>query len=74
MADEVDRAAQEVEMFVQSSLNRLRERINPQSRRHTTDCEDCGEPISAERLEVLPNAARCIHCQQELENFQRLHV
>ena len=26
------------------------------------DCVACGEPISEERLEVVPHAARCRHC------------
>ncbi|MCZ4537731.1 TraR/DksA C4-type zinc finger protein [Gordonia terrae] len=25
-------------------------------------CEDCGEPIGAERLEVLPATRRCVRC------------
>lgn len=27
-------------------------------------CVDCGHPISPERLEALPHAARCIDCQR----------
>ncbi|GAA4084743.1 TraR/DksA family transcriptional regulator [Actinomadura miaoliensis] len=27
-------------------------------------CEDCGEPISQARLEILPHARRCVLCQQ----------
>jgi RNA polymerase-binding transcription factor DksA len=26
-------------------------------------CEDCSQPIGAERLEVLPDATRCVRCQ-----------
>jgi len=33
-------------------------------------CEDCGHPIATERLEVLPQAARCVDCQRRKE---RLH-
>jgi DnaK suppressor protein len=33
-------------------------------------CEDCGHPIAKERLEVLPQAARCVDCQRREE---RLH-
>ncbi|MDY0251057.1 MAG: TraR/DksA family transcriptional regulator [Pseudomonas sp.] len=29
------------------------------------ECEKCGEPISAARLEALPSAAFCIHCADE---------
>jgi len=30
-------------------------------------CEDCGEAISAERLEFLPEATRCVKCQTKSE-------
>ncbi len=30
-------------------------------------CTDCGEAISAARLQVSPEAARCISCQQAAE-------
>jgi DnaK suppressor protein len=33
-------------------------------------CERCGEPIAAERLEVLPSATLCINCKA-LEDKQR---
>ncbi len=31
------------------------------------NCIDCGEPISYERLEKLPSAARCRKCQERYE-------
>jgi DnaK suppressor protein len=30
-------------------------------------CRDCGEPIAAARLKVLPFATRCVRCQTSLE-------
>jgi phage/conjugal plasmid C-4 type zinc finger TraR family protein len=30
-------------------------------------CEDCGQKISAERLEFLPEATRCVSCQTRQE-------
>jgi YteA family regulatory protein len=30
-------------------------------------CEECGQPISAERLEVFPSALTCIECQRKRE-------
>jgi phage/conjugal plasmid C-4 type zinc finger TraR family protein len=30
-------------------------------------CEDCGQRISAERLEFLPEATRCVRCQARQE-------
>jgi phage/conjugal plasmid C-4 type zinc finger TraR family protein len=40
------------------------------SRRATGEygvCEDCGQKISAERLEFLPEATRCVACQARQE-------
>jgi DnaK suppressor protein len=31
-------------------------------------CVDCGEPMPLVRLEVLPQVARCMGCQQEAES------
>ena len=35
----------------------------------TTDgrCQDCGEPIGAERIAALPGATRCVSCQAAWE-------
>jgi DnaK suppressor protein len=30
-------------------------------------CEDCGQAISPERLEFLPEATRCVSCQAKEE-------
>lgn len=27
-------------------------------------CEDCGKPVPAGRLEIIPYARRCVQCQQ----------
>ncbi|MGI6343623.1 MAG: TraR/DksA C4-type zinc finger protein [Bacillota bacterium] len=31
-------------------------------------CVDCGQPIARERLEAVPHASRCVHCQEEIED------
>jgi DnaK suppressor protein len=33
-------------------------------------CEDCDRPIAKERLEVLPQAARCVICQRREERLR----
>src|SRR5262245_18151023 len=30
-------------------------------------CSECGEPIPARRLEVVPDATTCVACQERLE-------
>ena len=37
-------------------------------------CVDCGGAIAAERLAVLPEAARCITCQRAADRRARSHV
>jgi DnaK suppressor protein len=34
-------------------------------------CEDCGQPIGAERLKAIPTATRCVRCQAEWEQTNR---
>jgi DnaK suppressor protein len=34
-------------------------------------CEDCGTEIAAERLEVLPDATRCVGCQGAWDQANR---
>ena len=34
-------------------------------------CENCGEYISANRLKVRPEAAMCISCKEEEEEFEK---
>ena len=34
-------------------------------------CEDCGEPIPVERLEVLPAATTCVFCAEARERASR---
>lgn len=31
-------------------------------------CVDCDEPIAARRLEALPWASRCVHCQEKADH------
>ncbi len=35
-------------------------------------CIDCSQPIGAERLQVFPDAARCVRCQASWESANRL--
>ena len=35
------------------------------------DCVDCGDAITEARLLAAPEAARCIHCQQQWEKAHR---
>ena len=36
------------------------------------ECVDCGAHIAEARLKAAPEAARCIHCQEQLEKNQHV--
>ncbi|HEY8798918.1 MAG TPA: TraR/DksA C4-type zinc finger protein [Candidatus Dormibacteraeota bacterium] len=56
---------------VQRLLDENRQQAERASSRRATGeygvCEDCGQKISAERLEFLPEATRCVSCQARQE-------
>jgi DnaK suppressor protein len=31
------------------------------------NCEECGEPVPTKRLEVVPRAAYCVGCQEQMD-------
>lgn len=35
------------------------------------ECTDCGKDIAPARLQATPEAARCVHCQEAVENHGR---
>jgi DnaK suppressor protein len=37
-------------------------------------CEECEEPIPTERLLIVPEAALCVECQSEVEEFDQLRT
>ncbi len=37
------------------------------------NCSECGTPISERRLEMFPNATRCLVCQEAYEEGPSLH-
>jgi DnaK suppressor protein len=37
-------------------------------------CEDCGGEIDVRRLEVRPTATLCVHCKEEQERNEQIHI
>jgi len=37
-------------------------------------CEDCSQPISLERLRALPEAAKCMRCQRDHNQYQPIRT
>lgn len=70
--DIADRSAQTEELFLRAALDpHLRPKAPPTM--SARDCEDCGEPISVDRLMAVPYAERCVGCEEVQERHQRLH-
>jgi len=62
MADDVDRANDAMSLQIQAKLDEIR-RKNTEGV-GTDECVDCGVEIPAERKRILPNAVRCVPCQE----------
>jgi len=58
------------EQAVANAIGRILERDGATGRGDGL-CVDCGKPISPERLEVLPDAPRCLRCQTAWEASNR---
>lgn len=74
--DVADRADSENEHFVINALynhHKQREQTNhhASSEDKVRYCVDCGKPIPAARLKAVPEAIRCVECQQILEKRMR---
>ena len=67
MTDEIDRANDEAQAFVDHALDEVRAHT-PQGA-SLSHCEDCGEPIPAARQVAVRGCTRCVTCQLFLERF-----
>ncbi|OLN31322.1 hypothetical protein DVDV_0110 [Desulfovibrio sp. DV] len=69
MADEADQAQATEVMHRQAALDcaRCRHVEEQEYAGGRIVCRDCGEPIPAARLDILPTACRCVACQEEAE-------
>jgi len=38
------------------------------------ECEDCGDGIDLKRLEARPTATLCVHCKEEQERAEQVHI
>ena len=79
LIDELDHAEREIWTNTNAKLieRKIKEikKIESLIRRAQSDeefglCEECGEPIAEDRLIIVPEATRCVPCQQELEKLE----
>jgi len=66
---DADREEASVEIL-QAQQERVREALGRLDAGTYGQCVDCGQQLPDERLEVRPEAARCVSCQQQLESVR----
>lgn len=73
MPDFCDRAQHTHEQSLTQALKAHVLRTQPTTL-GTDDCIHCGDPIPLARRQAVPNAQRCLECQQITEKQKRLWV
>jgi phage/conjugal plasmid C-4 type zinc finger TraR family protein len=70
MGDIIDRAQQYDEQYREIAIaSHFSSRIAQRHQPRAADCIDCGEEIPADRREAVPDATRCIGCQEKHERI-----
>jgi DnaK suppressor protein len=80
VADTGDRSLQdstgEQQLSLLEARTRMRNQVDEALRRLDEGtygiCEDCGRPISPERLKAMPFARRCVECQRKAETIEQI--
>lgn len=63
--DEIDIAQEISEQRQNDYIASIRRSLEKEG---SDECVDCGEPIPAGRRRAMPNAERCVKCQEVFEN------
>lgn len=79
LPDEVDLASAEagksMDLLLRDRERILLRKIDKALRKVETNeygiCEECGEPISVQRLEARPVAEYCIQCKEDMEQVEK---
>ncbi|MBW3632451.1 MAG: TraR/DksA family transcriptional regulator, partial [Chloroflexi bacterium] len=58
----------------QQILNQVNAALERMNNGNYGECQRCGNPIGAERLEAFPYVAYCIECQSSIEHEQALRA
>ena len=75
MTDVVDQAQRHETFRREIGLRAARAKAEQLSTPHAFGlCDDCGDPIEAERRKALPGAVRCVLCQEAEERRLRTHA
>ena len=69
MTDEIDRANEEAQAFVDHALDEVRAPAHAPQGASLSHCEDCGVEIPAARRAATQGCTRCVLCQRAYEDF-----
>ncbi len=61
---ENDEVVDQLEATTKAALEQLEHAIERLLQRQEDICEDCGQPMNAARIRVLPMATRCRECEE----------
>lgn len=70
--DLADMADKQIEDRLIMALSQYLNKAADKAPGYSSCCEECGDPIPAERHKVLPGAATCVDCANLLEQADRL--
>jgi DnaK suppressor protein len=75
MPDLYDRAQEREQQNTEEAQARYRASLTPEPEQLVVGgvvlCIDCDDAVQPARLKAKPNAARCIHCQNQYEQEHR---
>lgn len=82
LLDEVDMTSSELETSMRMRLRnrealflkKIDEALQRIAEGVFGECMGCGEDIDVKRLEARPTATHCVHCKEEQERVERLHI
>ena len=61
-----------IKAIVEEEVHHIQQALKRQAEGRYGICDDCGQEIDPERLEVRPQATLCITCQRRVETGPRL--
>ena len=72
MGDVLDLAWENQEVCLSAHIANVRAQATSTGE-GSPDCLTCGEPIPAQRRQLLPGVTTCVACQAAVERFLALH-
>lgn len=68
--DEIDIAQERAQQYTDEAVAARRRGVEGVWDGVERECADCGEPIPAARLRLVPGAVLCIECQRDREGVR----